>query len=122
MLAAQTRSTAPTALRSSRRTSDSWRDDRRARPNRAAAERDVCTLPISTARRAEPADALETRMQRINKRWSHTEREYRRLQALRKQEELMLMLAGDDLESLLRIAVADGEQPVCLPEFAGMDD
>ena len=50
--------------------------------------------------------------------WSDAERESRRLNALRKQDELLMLIAGDDLEDSFRVAVADGELPLMPPEFA----
>ena len=116
MLAAQATPDVLATLRSNRRPSNDWRNDRSGRPDRTSQE----------ARGPYPrnnvvGENLETKMERINSRWTHSERQLRRLQALRKQEELMLLLAGDDIESLLRAAVADGEQPVCSPECSELE-
>jgi hypothetical protein len=51
--------------------------------------------------------------------WSDAERESRRLNALRKQDELLMLIAGDELEDSFRLAVADGELPLAPPEFEG---
>jgi hypothetical protein len=77
-------------------------------------------LPFPGRTPADSQECLEARRQRVSTRWSESERVYRRLQALRKQEELWLLLAGDDLEAELRSAVADGEQPVLIPELEGL--
>ena len=45
------------------------------------------------------------------------EREFRRLQAMRKQDELLMLMAIDELEDVLRVAVADGELPLLPPEI-----
>jgi len=106
------------ARKAPRRSSSQWRDERPI-PGRSLKVRaeGAAILPFPGATGGEN---LETRVQRVNKRWTLSEREYRRLQALRKQEELWLILAGEDLESELRAAVADGEQPVLLPELEGL--
>ena len=114
MIAARSTSNPTTTSKALRRSPDSWRGERTTHVDR--------TIPFSAHSKTSTGDHLEARMQRVNSRWSLSEREYRRLQALRKQEELLLLLAGDDLETVLRTAVADGEHPVYSPECADLED
>ena len=59
--------------------------------------------------------AVAERAQLVRVEWSESEREARRLQAARKQEELLMLLADDQLEECMRLAVANGELPVSAP-------
>jgi hypothetical protein len=122
MFAARSTSTVAANSKALRRSPDSWRGDHLARVDRAKSDANGHTIPLPRHSDSRTGEHLEARMRRVNSRWSFSEREYRRLQALRKQEELLLLLAGDDLESVLRTAVADGEHPVYSPECADLED
>jgi hypothetical protein len=63
-------------------------------------------------------DAVAHRLTTVQSTWSDYEREFRRLRAIRKQEELLMLLAGAELEDEMRLAVANGEQPIVPPEIA----
>jgi hypothetical protein len=71
-----------------------------------------------TARSRE--NAIARRIEQVRASWSPGERERRRLLALERQEELLMLLAAGDLEQTIRSAVAQGEQPVCPPEVAAL--
>jgi len=74
-----------------------------------------------TGRKGTPSisrqDMVVQRLNTVQATWSDRERAQRRLQAIRKQEELMMMLADAALEDEMRLAVADGEQPILPPEI-----
>jgi hypothetical protein len=61
--------------------------------------------------------AVSQRLSSVQATWSLRERELRRMEAVRKQQELLMLLADAELEDGLRLAVADGEQPVMPPEI-----
>jgi len=99
-----------------RRLAAHWSDTHPRRfPNRVASGDDLATIPFPNAGVLVPEN-VATRARLVSMSWSQSEREYRRRQALRKQEELLQLVAADELEDTLRLAVADGEQPVLLPE------
>lgn len=63
----------------------------------------------------DSSKAVAERAQLVRVEWTAAERELRRLQAARKQEELLMLLAEDHLEECMRLAVANGELPVPTP-------
>jgi hypothetical protein len=67
------------------------------------------------------SDEIARRARLVRESWSHEEREHRRVAAVRKQDELMLVLAATGLEDAMRLAVAAGEQPVAAPELEMLD-
>jgi hypothetical protein len=107
--------TVPTSNRSAwarSRDHESWQPTTTQRNNPERPECAPETLP-------NDAD-VTSRRKSIKTAWSIRERDARRRQALRKQEDLLVLLAGSELEELVRDAVADGEQPVVLPEVAAL--
>lgn len=76
-------------------------------------ERSAATVTIGHA-------PIVKRLESVQSGWTARERELRRLQAIRKQEELLMLIADADLEDLLRSAVADGEQPILPPELEAL--
>ena len=76
---------------------------------------DLIRFPL-TPSVARP-DAVVQRLNTVQALWSNREREQRRMQAIAKQEDLLLMLADAALEDDMRLAVADGEQPILPPEI-----
>jgi hypothetical protein len=70
-----------------------------------------------SGQRIPRSDAVAQRLSTVRATWTDREREQRRLQAIRRQEELLMMLADAALEDDMRLAVADGEQPILPPEI-----
>ena len=111
--------------KAARRSPNSWVD---GHPQLRAVRRvpssqpksDLTRFPLTCPSGGRPAarpDAVAQRLSTVQSAWSDREREQRRLQAIRKQEELMMMLADAALEDDMRLAVADGEQPILPPEI-----
>ena len=86
------------------------------RPTARPEKPDVIRFP-DTGPAARREDAVANRLSSVRATWSDRERELRRLQAIRKQEELMMLLADAAMEDGMRLAVADGEQPILPPEI-----
>jgi len=104
-----------------RRSPDNWKEGHpRLRGNRRVGEVErktaVLRFPIPKAGQGRP-DAFTQRLSSVQAAWSDREREQRRLDAIRKQQELLMLLADADLEEGMRMAVAAGEQPVVPPEL-----
>jgi hypothetical protein len=81
---------------------------------------DVVRFPATKTTRTRKVanqDPITLRLNGVQAAWSDRERAQRRIQAIRKQEELLLLLADAELEDGFRLAVADGEQPVMPPEI-----
>lgn len=80
----------------------------------------IVRFPVKTES-TSPEDRYQSQVARERLRvmsgWSAAERERRRVHAIRKQEELMMLVACMELEDTIRLAVADGEQPVLPPEM-----
>jgi len=111
--------------KAARRSADAWldghpqpRDLRRA--SSPEPKSDVVRFPLagpSGIPHSACPQAIAGRLSAVQLAWTDREREQRRLQAIRKQEELLMMLADAALEDDLRLAVADGEQPILPPEM-----
>jgi len=116
------------ASRATRRSPSNWVGGRPRQPmKRTFDERDEPTIvrfPLEPEERTngKPREAAELarKARRVNAGWSDAERERRRMQAIQKQEELMMLLAGADLEVAIRLAVAESERPVTLPEVEAL--
>lgn len=106
---------------STRRSADNWPEGRAAskgtRRITSGKEADVIRFPDRGPAAVRSQDAVAHRLTTVQATWSDHEREFRRLQAIRKQEELLTLLAGATLEDEVRLAVADGEQPIVPPEI-----
>lgn len=107
-----------------RRSPDNWVDGHPqlggVRRFQSEQKPDVVRFPQSEAmprRRATPPDAVIRRLSSVQATWSEREREQRRIAAIRKQQELLMLLADAELEDGVRLAVADGEQPIMPPEI-----
>ena len=93
------------------------------RVSRREAEPTIVRFPTrpETDRKAELRDEeIARRVRLIQASWTPAERERRRVEAARRQEELLMILAANDLENTIRFAVAEGEQPVLPPEIRAM--
>lgn len=113
--------------KAARRSPNTWRDGHPQRPTTrrlapTPSEPTVLRFPLSQASmpRSARENAVNRRLASVQSAWSTREREQRRIQAIRKQEELLMLMADAELEDVLRMAVADGEQPVYPPEIEAL--
>lgn len=124
-MSATTRDYTRRSTKAVRRSSDNWVD---GHPQLGGVRRfqapqqkpDIVRFPQSKAtprrRTTQPAAVIE-RLSSVQATWSDREREQRRIAAIRKQQELLMLLADAELEDGVRLAVADGEQPILPPEI-----
>lgn len=110
--------------KAARRSPNTWVDGHpqvRAvrRASSSPSKSDLIRFPLTgpDGNRSSRVDAVANRLTTVQATWSDREREQRRLQAIRKQEELLMMLVDAALEDDMRLAVADGEQPILPPEI-----
>jgi hypothetical protein len=108
--------------KATRRSPNTWVDNHpdfypTPRPSLRPEKPDVIRFPDTGPVAARREDGVAHRLTGVRATWSARERELRRLQAIRKQEELLLLLADAELEDGMRMAVADGELPVLPPEL-----
>lgn len=113
--------TAHRSQKATRRSSDRWSHGQpqpRGLRRVPTLERkpEVIRFPNSAPASSE-SNAVSRRLSSVQATWSLRERELRRMEAIRKQQELLMLLADAELEDGLRLAVADGEQPVLPPEI-----
>lgn len=110
--------------KAARRSPNTWLDGHpqsrgMRRGSQSNPKSDLIRFPLTgpSGGSAGRSDVVAQRLSTVQATWSDREREQRRLQAIRRQEELMMMLADAALEDDMRQAVADGEQPILPPEI-----
>lgn len=96
-------------------------------PRRIPIQNSSCVPPriLRLSEKSSEAEASEEeiagRIRFFRSSWSREERTQRRLRAILKQDEFLMLLEQAETEEALRVAIADGELPIIPPGLEGLE-